>query len=565
MAKEGKKKHHVGLIILITFLTVFLVIPVAFVFIFIFDTSTKDISNVQSKDFTTLTNEMMGKAFETTGDDGKISMKITEDDINSLVVSVPEKMGLTNYIPKVYCEVEDTNYRFYFDLQASFFKTRVCLDTTVDVTAVEGVDSVVFGINKISIGRASHLTGILKWFASTTNLINDSMIENLFNINGTKLNIKSDLANNRIYYPVTDFKKDIDSLISKSITSENMFMTIITQLFNNDNVFKADFHNGIGINFDLNGLGELPEEIKPTHSLYNKDLKAALKKYRNAIQIALNEGLLDADSTTDCPNVFKCLLRGSENVSTDIQNWIKGKTELVNRFKQTDIGIDLSSHAGHLGTVIKDINSQFTAESFHKPTQEEITAIIGEAKTPIKLLSLTDEMMSNYAKSLDLIGYSTFINKKINDSYSTNFLGLDNFNFRFLKNSDNKDAIYVYSGLNINGFEVPITVKAVSSGMEESTKSSKFIIQDILLGNTSLGTSGDLVNVLLDLISKGEGEQTGEFYFDKSNKAFVISFNNIYAKAPTEITTVLTQYSDLIKLDLQADVEGNLNLFIVRK
>jgi len=550
--KEGKKKHHVGLIILITFLTVFLVIPVGFVFIFIFDTTHKDL-NVTSKDFTTLTNEMMGKAFETTGDDGKISMKITEDDINSLIFDMPKDLKIDAYIPQVYCEINDTNYRFYFELQASFFKTRICLDTTIKVDTIDNTDCVVFAINKIAIGRANHLTNILKWVASKTNLINDTMIEGLFNINGKKLNIKSDLANMRVYYPVTDFKNDINTFIGESFgTGDNLFLKIITELFNTD-VFSTTFNDGIAMNFELAKLGEIPTDKKPTHAI---DMKKNLLKDKVIVKELIDEGKITNDATsTDAVNLFNYLIRGytycTDAAKTTANNF---KDKLAKHSIQVD-----SSYIGHIGDVVTDF-SKLTKEDLEIIKDPTIIVELITKGDPVPLVSISDKVISNYLKSLGFIGYTTFINSKVNDENVVNFITLDNFNIRITNGK-----LYVYAGLNINGYETTIILGSSPQKSTAGTKEISFKIDEIYFNGTKFEIDGKLASALLDIIGDKCTSSSGGFKFDTKNKTITMSFDIIYDSDTLKTVRETVEKITAVTFNFGATVDdGKLTLTITK-
>ncbi len=547
MAKEYKKKHHVGLIILISFLTVFFVIPVGFFFIFIFDTSTKNVKADGTLNTNQIMSNLMNNAFNGLSDENpNIKISLGEDEFDQLLMNVAkDAINQPNYVPKMYCEINGTNYDFYMDVQASFLKSRVGIHTTLDKQDRNGEQTLVFKVNNISIGRCSFFSNLI--LNTAAKYVSDEMITKAFESAG--INAESDLEHWEILYPESKLREDMDNLLVRGLGIDNMFNSLVSYIVKEPGLIEPDTNNGVSLKLKLESLtspvgfddlltDEQLKEIKDSQI----DIKN-LNTYKEIITRLLENGTISSTDTSDLQNISEFLIKG-----ISVKNFSEYKFDNPLKDEISKLMVEKSLIDGSQGAIenykgdpgfnsytptcfSSSNNSEpepdpesldvWTLKEFKEFIQKQISGQQTQAK-----IKRTD--INKFTKSLDLLGYTTYIiNKDENNNYNVSYICLDNFNFAFIKGENGEDYVAMFVGININGCHTYLTLKTVFSS-DADNKKINFEIKEIHLGGISKLTyePKSAFAQLMQIIKTNINSESGFISFiEEKNNTFKISLD----------------------------------------
>ena len=201
--KAPKKKRHRGLKIFGIVLTAIIVLPIAFVFIAFYDTTTKKVSDSEIT-YQNIVSKAVYNGFSKLATEQKLELYIDPNMIDGIMMSGCDMINQKKWIPKMYCYVKDNNYTFVMDAQASFFKTRLLLHAKLGKVE-KGDSALIFKITGLTIGRLPIPTS---WVAGIAgNFIKEETINNAFAKAG--FNIKCNLKKLQLTYTREQFRIDV--------------------------------------------------------------------------------------------------------------------------------------------------------------------------------------------------------------------------------------------------------------------------------------------------------------------------------------------------------------------
>ncbi|MCQ2787246.1 MAG: hypothetical protein MJ199_02470, partial [Bacilli bacterium] len=296
-----KKKKHKGLIIFLIIFGILVVFPVGFVFGAFFTTSTKEVSDT-TVHYENIVSESLHEGIKKLDKDNpQLDFTINGDMIDGIMMAACEKINQPDYIPKMYCSINENDYTFYADLQASFFKTRVAIATHLSTEGEGDARQLVFKINNIKVGR---LPIPVNWVISILgNFLNDETLNNAFGQSG--FHITSDLANARLLYKRETFKEDVGVYLS-NLGSDNPFLNVLLSVFGDESILKTNFNNGVTATFDLKALQMLTDDKVYKHKDAPLEF-TELDTFKDNITSLLNYHGLEESGVS---NVYTYLLRG---------------------------------------------------------------------------------------------------------------------------------------------------------------------------------------------------------------------------------------------------------------
>lgn len=502
IAVKPKKKHHVGLILLCVFLTIFIVLPLGFFFIFIFDTSTKSDLNANGElDTSKVMTNIMSDALKDVKTSKKIEMKIGENELDQVLMAAAKKINVEDYIPRMYSTIEDNHYTLYADLQASFIKSRVAIESTIQYNQSEESNDIVFHVDKINLGRCGFLTDLI--FTVGSRFINDEKLEGALRNYG--LNVDFDLANHEIRYNEEQFRKDMDTILVKALGDNNMFNSIVSYAIVSERLFNVDFNGGITAYFDLKDL----------HLDDVKTLDLNYDSHMDIITALYNKGVIT--NNAEAQDVWMFLIKGYKDTK-DTSHWSF-----------------VENNRSEIESLINTKLEDYKGDDGYQKDAEEIP-VISDLTNEIKQqldegdVTIDDDILDGFAKSLDIIGNASFIDKKNEDeSHTVDYFCMDNFDFKFKSEDEVPDngGLDITLSLNVNGCPTTFTIPTKFDGYEGSNV-AKFSFDKIMVGKITI-EEPNVLNNLKTIISDNIASHTqGDtvFSLDSVNNKFILDFTN---------------------------------------
>ena len=554
-----KRRGHKGLKIFAILMTIFVVFPIAFVFAAFYDNTTKQVSNSEVH-YQNIVSESLYKGIEKLGNEGKLGFKIDENMIDGIMVSACDMINQKQFVPKMYCYINDNNYIFAVDLQASFFKTRVLLNTTL--AKDDSNDTLIFQINNITIGRLpipfNWITGI------ASNFITDDAINNIFA--GTGFHFKCELAKSRLTYNRETFKEDVGKYVSV-LGSNNPFLNVMLSMFGNNEVLETSYKNGVSATFDLTKLtlSESPyKEPAPIDfdSTMLASHKAKIVEWMNA-KDSNNEPVL---KEADVAKTFNYLIRGYDD----------GNKEFINSIANEPLGTKIKDYLGTFEvTSLEDYRGSkigFPNKASNLTFQDycgdmDCTVDITGPTTPT---SVSLEIAAqNYDDDNDCYkGLNPFMAQEmttaIGQTIPVTYLDGSNWKFEYIlidgmyigfkkdETAEKNHEMVIYLRFNISGkYSITMTVSTDEIRIEGTTSSSlgklKFKLESINFGAIRFEDE-ETIQTLLSLLPSG----SEPFIFEDGN--FCVNLDKLVGESViSEIAPFIAEHKD----SLSKEIENN--------
>lgn len=524
------KKKHKGLIIFLVIFSILVVFPVGFIFGAFYTTDTKKVSNSEITYQNIVSKAFYNGVKGLSEENPKLNLTIDEDMFDGILMGACEKIGQPQYIPKMYCYIKDNNYTFVVDLQASFFKSRIQIHTTLSKD--EKKNELVFKITGITLGR---LPIPLNWITSILgNFINDEMLNNAFSQSG--FHIQSHLSETKLTYSREQFKEDVGGYVEK-LGEGNPFLQLLLPMLGDEehNILSTGYDNGITVSFDLQQL-ELPEAAKPAPLYFTE-----LDKHQGKIVEWLNKGYLLEKDVSD---MFVYLIRGSEHLGessavtfiNSIKNGdYKGKDVAafeseIKKYVGTD---DVTNYSS--GSKIKAVTVDDPIDFNAYCGNEGIKAEFDITKLPNEVtFTVTTESLNKYLAltMTDAIGRTIPITyKNVDDTWGFEFALVDNLYINFDDDGSNNPKMIMYLTINLSGVRLGITLETDSIKIDNPTTDSfgklSFTLKDAVHFGSILINDKNFLNPVLELIPF-----TGDV-FTYNNGYFAIDIDAIIAQTFT--------------------------------
>lgn len=514
--KEYKpKKKHKGLIIFLIIFGILIVLPVGFVFGAFFETGTKEVSDSEVTYENIVSQSFHNGIKELDEDNPYLNFTIDESMIDGILMAACDKIGQKQFIPKMYCEIEDDQYTFYVDLQASFFKTRAKIITHLFSEGKGSERQLVFKINSLKIGRLpiplDWVTGILG------NFLNDETLDNAFGKSG--FHIKSHLSEAKLTYNREQFQEDVGNYVS-NLGGDNPFLNILLTMFGDEEheVLKTNYNNGVTATFDLT-------QLQLTKGTYDEPPLqfTELEEHKKEITEWLNSGDLKEENAGD---MFTYLVRGDTDKSFITGN-LKTKVEKY-----------IGNLDDYNGSKIKEIQGvdcfkNYCADNIQANFNIDIESLIEFLAT----FSISSDDINKYLAyaMTDAVGKTIQITNQNSDgTWNFDYVLIDNFYTQFIEDNGNP-FMNLYLNINISG--VPVTARIRTSNItitdtnpgeggedDWALGNLSFDMKDIYFGQIPIddGSFKDYIIGLLPDSSDGT-----QFIFDKQNRNFKINLDGI--------------------------------------
>ena len=127
--KHTRKKVIWPWAVLITLLLV-VAIPVGLVYGLFFDDSTKEVTLQEGQTGQSIGNRVIVDSLDPAPEEHHIHAVVTENDVDNLIhYGLEESHFSSKIVKKAYVRVDKNRYKFYADIDLTYFKTRIRFDT----------------------------------------------------------------------------------------------------------------------------------------------------------------------------------------------------------------------------------------------------------------------------------------------------------------------------------------------------------------------------------------------------------------------------------------------------
>lgn len=521
-APKKKKKKHTGLKVFAILMTIFVVFPIAFVFIAFFDTSTKKVTDTKIH-YENIVSETFYKALGNLST-GSLEFTINEEMIDGIMALGCDKINQKQFIPKMYCYIHKNNYDFVVDLQASFFKTRVQLKTSL--TSDE--DTILtFKINQIVIGRlpipVNWITGI------AGNFIKDDMLNNIFEQSGFR--IKCHLAQAKLTYAKEDFREDVAGYVEK-LANNNEYLQLVFDVLGtcsgDDDLIKTEYNNGVTAAIDLTKL-KIPDISSKLPLKFPE-----LNEHKEKITKWLNDGILEEEKVAD---IFSYLVRGYNRSSDTAKTFIdtideaQEKPAIYDAIKEY-VAVEPKEYEG---SYVNDTKTT-RFEAYCDGGDEITVGFQPQFEQPTRALSLNVTLQENALNKYlaynmyDAIGKTIPVTYKDADNkWGFEYIVIDNFFIDFQQSSNNSVQMNMYLSINIAG--LPICLEVINSNIRiEGSSSASFGKLAFDLSEINFGLipvkDAKILDTVLGLIPASD---TFTYIKDDKNGYFAINLDKLLA------------------------------------
>ena len=520
------KKFFKGLLIT---LVVLIILPIALLFIFVFDTGKMSVTYDDNFTQQTMSQKLVVDSLDKTVSDKQIKFSLTEQDINNYIYAgIKNNDKLNQYLTQLAIDIKEDSYVLNVSGKAWFFETRAKLTTTLSKETVVSADgekeAFVLTVKKMTLGRLTKLKEVISFFLSR--FINNETIDALTN----SIHLHSDLKNSKLFIYTSDLREMINKGISGGSGTSDFYFSFIND-FLDLNLINIDFYGGESLNIDVNlerltgndydaSLGEnvyypMNYDATTTKLLINgEEKKLSLDVIREALVYLMNQ----PNPTVNMSNI--------NLVSAFLFNGYNG-TNVVN-------GVDLSP----IGITVPE-----TYRGFNLVTSEDIDTILANAISTFDgysmslnsfdIAKLKESEINLFMKAQSALGHKFFLQREVSDGQNKiNYIALDNAYMNLYG-----DAAIISVGLNINGLETWTTLKMDADLANTDTHKLVYKPGNLYFGKASenLTVSEESRKVIYETLA--EAVDQSSFRFDRDG-TMTISFDAVTDNSSVKIQAV---------------------------
>ena len=423
--KPKKKKHHVGLIITLTLVFILIVLPLGFIFGFLFDTSTKKVQiDPNVTEVSQIGTMVMVDSLDSARSENKAKLAISEQNFDQILYLAQSELngGAAQYIKKMYSSINFPNYTFYVDVKVPMFQTRIGINARLDTSDLSVIK---LKIKDVSVGRLHLSMNLVKKYANID-------FSTMFADAGLS-NFTFDNATNTFVYPINGMISDLSNLMGsgelgflKDLLDELAALNLIT---------VGQDKKAMGLDVNL------------------ASLKANESPYYNA---TYHHDYADEINT----HIIAQLQNGAKNGTIQEANF---EDEFKNLFQSNFV-------TGAAPSLKENVEESVKNQAANYPLGQEILVEINEAD------------LNDYLSKMSYLGTSYTFSRKVNTDYKINYITFDN-----LYSQMNNNQLAFVLGLNINGMMGAMSFKA-DQGASEFGKLA-LNVNEIKLGNTEVGNT----------------------------------------------------------------------------
>ena len=541
------KRFFKGLLIT---LVVLIILPIALLFIFVFDTGKMAVTYDENFTQETMSKRLVVDSLDHTVDDKLIKFSLTEQDINNFIhAAIKDNDLLNQYLTQLAIDIKEDSYVLNVSGKAWFFETRAKLTTTLSKETVVSADgekeAFVLTVNKMTLGRLTKLKEVISFFLSR--FINNETIDALT----AAIHMHSDLKNSKLFIYTEDLRQMINDGLGGGSGSSDFYMSFIND-FLDLNLINIDFYGGESLSIDVNlerltgndydaSVGEnvyYPMNYEDTTTkltINGEEKKLSLDVIRDACASLMNQHLI---TMSDINAVSDYLFNGYNGSNAPSAN--------------------LSS----IGIPVKETYKGFnlvTSEAIDDIFQNAISTFSGYngSINTFDIAKLKESQINLFMKTQSALGHKFFLQREVADSQNKiNYIALDNAYMNLYG-----DNAIISVGLNINGLETWTTLKMVADNTNTDAHKLVYRPAELYFGKASenLSVSDESKQVIYETLAEAVNESS--FKFERDGK-MTISFDSIFDAAVNSIDTsnpVMAAYKDFLKehADVSVIVEGD--------
>lgn len=460
------------------------------------DTSSPSyVSNGKSTE--TILNDKVFDAFAETKNSHDISLSVTQDDFNQVLVQTIGSLDETTkqYVKGMEMKIDGETYHLNVYLNASIVSTKIDLSCKFS----KDDDNFYLMIEDIKMGSLSNLKGIS--LSILKNYMSNETFNSMFFSAGLPMSANLDqgkftISKEDIHNLILDYLKDEDNKLPYAFLKD-MFAL---------NYFNTTFENELNVALSLEDFHSNETFYNATNELSDDELD--LENNKTKLITLLNENKIDLEHKEV---VYNFLTLGYDYLKDEDKSYIDS-------VDMTSIGYTNESKKLHFGYT--PISPNFS--TLFKTNTSTIFSSEG--------FLLNESYINQYIQYRDLIGYTYLMDKETSTGYEINYITIDNFYVDFLK-KDDKEMMNMTVGLNINGYETSIILENEKS--ETITYGMKLKNQNIYFGNYVLGDEmkDEIYKLLNENLSEDsyitfDGEGTFTLSFEKDLKSILSSLSN---------------------------------------
>ncbi|MCD8195329.1 MAG: hypothetical protein LUD22_03445 [Coprobacillus sp.] len=437
--KPKKKKHHVGLIILIVFVVIILLIVgaiagvVGMAFYYLYDDTQLDIDYDNGGSLNDLFEDLIFDALDIEEENGEhlFQISITETQLTEIIHTELNQAFDTSSFPlhNYYVDFHDDDMTLVIEVDISFFKTRLILDTTL-YTEVDEEDwtnsQLCFGIENIQIGKIGGIETVTFDVLDALGIDIGYYIESMSDFG---ISLGFDRENLMLTYKFSDLVNDIFSFVS--LGEAQAYLDVYLNVMLEQNLFRIDIKDDNSLTFNVNVDGFIGDN--PNDSYTDMNLM------RNYMEVLASSGSISTSSEVNA--VYSLFLNGYDNLTDDTK-------EIVDDIDFSPLGInqDLDKlpcagdkYTSDLSSILSgvlDINQFFTEDG-----------LVYEGS--LVALPLSD--LNAYVNSLGITGIGYFMLK----DEEIRYIGLNNLGLAY---DDETEIMSLFLTLDFNGYIIPISI-----------------------------------------------------------------------------------------------------------
>ena len=504
VSKKPQKKRRWPFVLLLVIAV--LVLPIAALFIFVYDANTKQLNIPENETVENISNNITVDSLDSAPTDHKLNFVVTGKDMDAIIDCALRDAGAKGgVVKKAYVYVHENRYAFYVDLDLRVFKTRIKFDTLLEETSDKM--SFVFSIRDITIGRVSGFKNISTSFLGA--FVNTSSINSFIKKIG--LSAKYSGEDLSFTYNKIDLIDDIVKFTNNGTIDlyNDVLETIIRDQIFYFNLKTQNFAEGIA-------------NLEPFHeNMYVTDYVGQIKvqpsqvgeRCRDKMVQLVNEHKFDINEISPA-TVFKFLFAGYNNITAQ-------EREHIDTIDMSSIGI--TNKANYKGfDLVKpeyELHEQLTQSV-------NVDNLISKDPTINKnVCRLSETGLNNYLESRNVVGYTSLLFKWEGDQYKANFITIDNLYCNFFHSTD-KVAEFVCK-ININGYHTALTFTSKTIEEEQEQYKMIFKVQRVDYGAVQAQVLEHSFFELLHQALLDSDETMSAINVDETNHSIIFNFNTI--------------------------------------
>ena len=519
------KKFFRGLIIS---LVVLIVLPIALVFIFFFDTGKMKVTyddTFKKEDFS---KALVVDSLDYAPDNKLLKFKVSEADINNFIHSaLKDNAQINKYLTQLAIDVQDDAYVLNVSGKFSFFETRARLTAKLSKENIKnegGVEQPAFvlSVEKMSLGRLTRLKNVITFVLNR--FIDNTTLDALT----SSLKLHADLNNSRFYIYTADLRQMInDAMGSGGGAGEQQFYFAFINDFLDKNLINIDFYGdeSLSVNVNLEPLTGNDYDSTAGNNVYypmeynntttyltinGESKKLSLDTIREGLVYLLDNNLITANDINAVSNYLFNGYKPGNAPECDL-------TGLGIANKESYVGFNLVP-ASSIDDTIKNGISSYEGYDI--------------SINSFDIANISESDVNLFLKTQGIFGNKFLLQRELKDHKNkVNYIALDNAYINYY----DKNAV-LSVGLNINGLETHITLKLALDETNNDSKKLVYKPTTVYFGKEcdNMQLSEDSEKVIFDTMYAAVNQDS--FKFDR-NGNLTIDFTSLIDQGINSINT----------------------------